>query len=413
MKKGIVLMVMLGLVGLSTNAQDWQWARNSTLGGPAFNGVYEQKICTDMAGNVYITGNFQTDSIMFGSYILHNSCNSPSPSIFLVKYSNDGNVIWAKSAKGTIGGDNYTTGISTDSLCNVYITGNFQGDSIRFDSILLHQNILQNIFIAKYDSSGNVIWAKTPIGGFVDAFSMDLVSDHAGNTFITGSYQNSIIFGVDTFYSVNPYDDIFIAKYNQSGHVVWAKSIGGNYDEWSHCVCIDSFGNIYIAGEFVSDSIIFGNTTLFNYFYPNNWATQQSDIYIAKFNPLGDIIWAKNIGGNYIDEPKSIDTDLNGNPYITGLYRSNSITFGSTTFTNPNNSQKIFLAKFDTSGVIQWAKTTDGNNSITDVGRCVRIDNNGNAYICGEFDSDSISFDAFTLHNHSQDTTDIFFAKFD
>jgi len=108
-----------------------------------------------------------------------------------------------------------------------------------------------DIFIAKYDFNGNLLWAQRTGGGNSDE-SKAITTDHVGNIYITGFSQSSTItFGNTTLTKVGEdYADIFVAKYNPSGKVLWAKSFGGSNYEEGECIIVDATGNIYLTGFF-------------------------------------------------------------------------------------------------------------------------------------------------------------------
>ena len=86
-----------------------------------------------------------------------------------------------------------------------------------------------------------------------------------------------------------------------------------------------------------------------------------NDIFLAKFESLGNIIWAKRAGGSVSDFCNGIATDGNGNILITGSYASPLIAFGSTVFTNPC-SIDLYVAKYDNNGNVIWARSHGGSD---------------------------------------------------
>ena len=378
------------------------WAK-SAGGGDYDEG---QSISVDANGNSYITGYFRSDTIIFGTTTLTNNTSGNYPEIFIAKYNASGNVLWAKSA----GGSGYDEGqsISVDASGNSYITGFFTSPTITFGTTtLINKDSLNgsaDIFIAKYDASGNVLWAKSAGGNDI---GQSIAVDASGNSYITGYFlSHTITFGTITLTNNGGYD-IFIAKYDASGNVVWAKSAGGSgYDE-GYSISLDTSGNSYITGYFSSPTITFGATTLINYD-----STGYEDIFIAKYDASGNVIWAKSAGGNSDDWGQSICTDVSGNSYITGWFNSPTITFGATTLINDSTGyEDIFIAKYDASGNVIWAKSAGGSDSYLVESANICVDANGNSYITGCFNSPTITFGTTTLTNNSNGN--IFIAKLD
>ena len=332
------------------------WAK-SAGGGDYDEG---QSISVDANGNSYITGYFRSDTIIFGTTTLTNNTSGNYPEIFIAKYNASGNVLWAKSA----GGSGYDEGqsISVDASGNSYITGFFTSPTITFGTTtLINKDSLNgsaDIFIAKYDASGNVLWAKSAGGNNID-IGQSIAVDASGNSYITGYFQSSTItFGTITLTN-NGSQNIFIAKYDALGNVVWAKSAGGNGYDWGRGISVDASGNSYITGSFGSATITFGTTTLIN----NDSTAMTEDIFIAKYDASGNVIWAKSAGGSGSDNGNSIAVDASGNSYITGYFESPTITFGTTTLTR-NGYETIYIAKLDNSVGIEEINNNAGNIAV-------------------------------------------------
>ncbi len=280
--KKVITISLLALIGLSNlvNAQvpNWAWAKSA--GGTKDD--YGRSVSTDASGNVFVTGHFDSKTIVFGTTTLTNANNSGNTNdIFIVKYNAAGNVLWAKSAGGIDGDQGY--GVSTDASGNVFVTGHFNSATIAFGTTTLtnadNSGNTDDIVIVKYDANGNVLWAKLA-GRTQDDYSYSVSTDAGGNVFMTGIfYSDTITFGTTSLTNAGPnYEDIFIVKYDASGNVLWAKSAGGTSDEGGFSVSTDAGGNVFMAGYFRSATIPFGSTTL------TNAGGGVTDIFIAKLS---------------------------------------------------------------------------------------------------------------------------------
>ena len=444
-------------------APDWAWAKN-------FGGDYTEmgrSVTVDLAGNIYVAGMFGSDSVTFGSTTLINpGIVSKDFNILITKLNDNGSVLWAKSA----GGDKYIdpTSITTDNFGNVYVVGSFNGDTITFGSFELTKKDTGNydynydMFIAKYDAVGTLIWAKS-VGGNGGDNANTIIADAFGNIYIVGSfYSNSIIFDSDTLthsgmfvvkydsdgntlwaknangstsvgavsIAINPvnnnvcvvggfsdsisldsfqlisngYSDMFIAEYDTSGNVIWAKNAGGYNDDGAISIAIDNIGFSYVLGSFNSSVILFGGYNLMNTSPPTR------DLFVAKYDTLGNVLWAKNAEGVGTEFPCSISIDTSGNTYITGYYTS-PLTFGTTTLPYLDYAD-IFLAKYNSDGNVLWAKSV--NTNIDERSYSIAVNTSGNVYITGFFSSNSISFDSNILYiNGTSGSSDMFLAKLD
>jgi hypothetical protein len=456
MRKFSILLILLCFTNLSSfvfaKTPDWQWAKSAS--GSKYD--ISTSIATDVSGNSYITGYFASDTIVFGVDTL---INAGSYDIFIAKYDVSGNLMWVKRA----GGNSWdqSNSIALDASGNIYVAGYFQSDAIAFDTITLINKGTYNIFIAKYDNNGNVIWAKSA-GGASEDYASSVAVDASGNVLLAGYFSSAAINFGNTILMNAGYVDIFLTKFDSNGNVLWAKSEGGPNDDYATSVAVDASGNPYIAGYFYSSTINFGSTILqneadYNVFiakYDANgnvlWAKSANetsigqassialdaagnaylagyynssdisfdnitltntdigfnDIFLVKYDANGNALWAENAGGIDNDQANAVAVDASGNAYITGDFNSPTITFGSTTLTNKGN-YNMFLAKYNTYGNLIWANSMGSKKA--DEANSISLDVSGNIFMTGDFLSDTLCFNSDTLVNRG--ATDIFIAK--
>ncbi len=325
------------------NAGNPAWAKSA--GGSNYDGG--SSVTTDASGNAYWSGYFFSPSITFGTSTFTNANNSGfNTDVFIIKYNSSGNLIWAKQIGGT--GGEEAPSIIADAKGNFYMTGSFFSSTVSFGNITLTNTVSagnsDEVFIAKFDSSGNAIWAKSA-GGTYNDNATSIAFDASGNSFVTGIYQSpsnkfgntTLINNDSTLYGIHS----FIIKNDSSGNVLWAKKGEGGVDgDVGTGISVDAAGNSYIIGYFQSPSLTIGSATVNNYDNLGN-----SDIYIIKLGPSGNVLWAKSMGGSDFDYGWGIATDINGNAYITGLYDSPVIAFGGINLTNASGSDDVLIAK--------------------------------------------------------------------
>jgi Tfp pilus assembly protein PilZ len=392
MKKKNLLITILAVV-LTTNvfaqAPNWQWAKSA--GGSDFEESYG--IAIDGGGNSYVTGYFSSTSITFGTTTLTNA-GAFNSDMFVVKYDAAGNVVWAKSAGGSDFDQGY--GIAVDGSGNSYVTGYFGSTSITFGTTTLFNAGAgpYDMFVVKYDAAGNVVWAKSA-GGSSNDQGLGIAVDGSGNSYVTGYFgSTSITFGTTTLTNAGGggMEDMFVVKYDTLGNVVWAKSAGWIGSDTGLGIAVDGGGNSYVTGYFSSTSITFGTTTL------TNAGAGNADMFVVKYDNLGNVVWAKSAGGSDGDNAAGIAVDGGGNSYVTGSFKSTSITFGTTTLTNAGAfNSDMFVVKYDAAGNVVWAKSAGGSDY--DIGYDIAVDGSGNSYVTGYFYSTSITFGTTTLFN--------------
>ncbi len=287
------------------------------------------------------------------------------------------------------------TSITTDNNNNIYVAGIFYEKATFTDTSLISYGD-EDIFIAKYDSSENLIYIIQAGGiGWDEVYS--IFNDNTGSIYITGLFNGTATFG-DSLLSSNGNGDIFIAKFNDlNGTLKWARKAGGNELDVGFSIKTDNFNNVYVTGCF-KGTAYFGNDSLIT--------NGDYDIFIVKYDKNGNLIWLKQAGGSSFDVGISITTDKNNYIYVTGHLKDTAI-FENDTITS-NGDRDIFISKYDTSGNLIWLKHAGGIG--IDKSYSIITDNNNNVYVAGSF-QDIVSFENETLTSNGN--FDIFIIKYD
>jgi len=413
-KKYIIFVIVLSFNCTIDFAQtpSWVWAKTSyVLGGFSES----ESVAIDNNGNIIVAGRFSSSSITFGNIVLSNNSISGKCDFFLVKYSPIGNVVWAKSYGGL--DDESFPEVSTDANGNIILSGGFESNLINFGSFVLSKSIANSysdFFIVKLGTNGNVLWAKSSGGAGTD-WGIPSV-DALGNIYIAGTYGSSSIM-FDNINLVNSSgfssQDFFLVKYSPSGNVIWAKSVGGNGgpiggQESAKGISIDGNGNVIIICETTSTNISFDNVSITtNGLY---------DFCVVKYDPNGNVIWAKSAGGSSYDFGRGVSIDANANIYIVGTFSSSSIAFGSNTLllSNASSSQQnsdIFIVKYDSNGNVIWAKSAESGYPEAVEG--ISTDLSGNVFLSGTFYSSCNFGNTQLLNNGPSGTRAMFIVKLD
>lgn len=309
----------------------------------------------------------------FDSTIAFDSTNLVSAGgtdVFIAKYDPDGVLIWAKQVGGQ--NDDYSTAISTDITGNCYVTGFFfiQGTITTFGSTTVTQAGDADMFISKFTAAGVLLWVRNAGSKGEDA-AFGIATDVSGNSYVSGYFSGTALFGTSKINSVG-YTDIFVAKYDAAGNMVWVRSGGGSYQDEAYAVSTDVAGNCYVTGYFTGNAI-FGGTPLSSAGYFD------TDLMLLKYNPSGLLLWAKKAGGTANDIAYGMDITPSGQIAVTGVFQGTKV-FGENVLTRIGGSNG-FIARFETNGKLSWVRSTSGPEF--NEYRKVSMDNAGNSYIAG------------------------------
>lgn len=297
-----------------------KWAKRA---GGTSDDLYCSGISSDQYGNVYVTGGVNlVVPFIFGNDTIQTAGALRCFSFF--KYDSNGNEQWCKlihinGATGSVYPG--SAGICTDENGNSFITGAFAAASIDFGGVILSATTTgtTNYFLVKYDASGNALWAKGA-NDLYSAWGKGISMDTSGYVYVTGGMNGDM--EIDTISLTWP-GKCFIVKYDTSGNALWAKNFGDHYNDVSKAICIDNNGNSYVSGSFYADTLEFGNFTVLN----SDPSQSTPDIFVVKFDSIGNELWLKSAGGDSSDLVSSIIVDEHANVFIVGEFYGSQIYF--------------------------------------------------------------------------------------
>lgn len=321
-------------------------------------------------------------------------------------------ILWTNSIKGT--GEVYPVRSIVDSYSNIYVFGRF--DNSITAPVNLTSNGLKDLFLSKFDKFGNLLWIRQ-MGSDLTEQANGLTIDNLGNVYIAGRFQNTCSFGTTSITSTGGVD-IFVAKYSSEGDLSWVKPVAtGTTFQGAQNLAIDKDGNLVLIGIFQT-SIDFQGVSL----------TESSGIntnFIAKFDLNANLIWAKKI----------VNKNSNGLFYgiscsNDGYYFSASLIdtiyldikrVGSKKNSLNNYTYDILLYKTDYNGNGIWFNKIEGSGEDANIS--TEVDNNGNVYVAGYFNSSDLSVDSIPpnqelpsikskINSSSKGSYDVIFAKF-
>ncbi|MCW3085183.1 MAG: hypothetical protein JWP12_2549 [Bacteroidetes bacterium] len=245
-------------------------------------------------------------------------------------------------------------------------------------------------------------WAKQTSSVTTDA-GVDVVGAIATDTvnhflYITGdATSGSIDFGTGELTGSSGANNIYFAKYNLNGGIIWAKSYYSGYNAFASGLVVDNSGNVFMTGYSQNDTVRFGTHFLYNS-SPNS--TDHTVAFLAKFDANGNCLWLKgNTGGGGM-QISSVVLDNTGNPYITGFSIDDASMFGTYSVIGG-----FFAAKFDPNGNLVWFTQGGPDEPMVSQGRSIAIDHSGNCVVAGSYAAD-IYFGSFPIPNTNGNGTD-------
>jgi hypothetical protein len=380
----IVITILFALFFNSSFCQQFNWAKR--IGNVGMEDSYA--LALDNDGGLYTGGCFSgTVDFNPGSGVNNLTVSyGINTDAHISKLDSAGNYQWAINFGGR-GSDEIRT-IQVDAAKNVYVAGTFD-DTADFDPgpnvFTLIPTGNESVFIAKYDSTGALIWAKG-ITGFFHVYASALDIDDAGSIYVTGNFVDTVDFdpGPNVYQLVtNSMYDAYILKLNNNGDFCWAKDIGQQTFDIGYDIKTDHFGHVYTLGTYRLTVDFDPGVDTFNL-----TATGYDDVFLLKLDTAGSFVWAKSFGGLSFDYGRGLSIDASGNAIMTG-------SFSSTVDFNPgpgvfNITQisiagdDIFVSKLDSAGNFLWAKQFGGAGA--GYGASVATDIVGNVYTTGHFD---------------------------
>ncbi len=314
-----------------------QWVQSSTGGNGDNNGI---GLAVDNAGNTYALAimDYSGTSITFGTKTV-TAVKGGTTFTILVKYDNTGAAQWAQLFDTSQ--ETYATKLAVDAAGNVYVRGTFYSDmTIEGSSLTVSPGSAQNMFVAKFNSSGSLVWIQQPQG---DAGEGGVAVDQSGNVYVSGYFDTNLVFGsgitlTNTANNSAPFGDAFVAKYNSAGAIQWAQPAGGVNGGFYWDLALDAHTNIYASG------------------FLGYYAA------IAKYSPAGTLQWTYSAAGPPASPVSSgvvkCAVDSTGNSYLAGIYQGTA-TFSATTL-QPQEAWNFFLTQVSPTLVVATTSLPDG-----------------------------------------------------
>jgi len=277
---------------------------------------------------------------------------------------------------------------TTDAAGNTYVVGGFLGTAQFGGSTFTSpaNSSEGDGFLAKLDAQGAVVWARQ-IAGIRTEFVNAVAVDAAGNVTIAGTLQHATTFDATTTLQGASIlsNDLFVARYDASGALLWARSYGGPLDNvdtmTASGVAVDAAGNSYVAGGLKGEATV-GTTVV------RNTASRQVPV-LLKLAANGDVAWIRQgqltttpNTSHYGDGASAVTVDAAGNATLCGIFNDN-LNMGGVPLQTSSSQGQAFIARYDAAGSLQWAQQSTG--STKSIPNAVGLDAAGNTYVVGEY----------------------------
>jgi len=448
-KRGIISVVLAAGLFLSLQAQDWVKSFGHKQGDAVVAGLV-----TDKENNVLVTGTFSFEELVLGNG--HVLQSRGMEDVFIVKYNMQGGILWAFSFGGEK--QDLIADIALDNSGNIYVTGIFASTSLHVGGSVVTSSWPENVYIAKFDSSGVFQWLSKSEGltgySWTGGTAVHCVGDE--NVYFSGytSGQN-LNFGDINLSSETANTKGFYGKLDEEGNFLSADFLEGEGEERYQVndIGADSDGNIYLAAKH----------TIHTNPDPITYSEYRDIMYFCKIGTDGKIAWvvedtALYEGTNIIFQNDSlfvlgnreeyraifnggtVDTtssffygiiDSDGNRHLGrkvtgamayglyvdsdrilvtgGLYLDHLELDGTWVHRNSDSSsicpiyQDIFFFESDLSGNIGRVSSIRG--SLEDVPSGIWLSERGDLFYAGKYESASLQVEGEEIYNLSELST--------
>ncbi|MDC0303872.1 hypothetical protein OAL15_02555 [Flavobacteriales bacterium] len=356
---------MESFVAKFTSEGELLWA--NVISGPAED--MARGVVTDSEGNIFVVGHF-TDTVVFSitETQIIAAKSEGKQDVFVVRYSADGEILWALTGGGTE--DDTATDIDGYKWSGkLYVSGGFQKRA-NFGTATVLSNGLTDAFLMKIDSDGNVHWVEKG-GGLEHDIAASVAVDQTNESiYIVGDFYGEADLSGTELQALGS-SDVFIAKYNDDGQMQWAETNGGTTVDVATSVGTDLNGFAYVSGYYQ------GTT-----FFQNHTATAISynDVFVSQFDANGNCNWLSSAGSWGLDNCLGMAVDWDGSTYLTGMFEEEMIT---PTDSASGNGYDIFILVYEPNGEVRYVRSVGAASSDFGMAACLGTDQS--LYITGYY----------------------------
>lgn len=322
-------------------------------------------------GGVIWTGSFK-DAVNFGDI---PQTSQGLRDAFVLKFKADGVLDWLRTSTGEdpmAVADQLAVRAVLDPSGNIFVMGHFAG-GLDFGSGVVQSGAPpQDVSLTKFSPDGAPLWTK----GFGDAEPQrgpGITTDADGHVLLAGTFGGNVSFGGGAMLNKNGTgEDIFVAKLDDAGGLLWNKSYGNDQTQYVQSVGVDSKGDVYVAGDIVG-LVDFDGEPL--------KSEGDRDAFVLKLEKDGDYAWCRRFGDANLQGGQAVVADGAGGILVAGRF-AGTVDFGNGPLTSPGGLDSAFLLKLDaTTGKTVWSRRYGETGSS--YSRSLALDGAGNAILFG------------------------------
>ncbi|MBK6948817.1 MAG: carboxypeptidase regulatory-like domain-containing protein [Haliscomenobacter sp.] len=361
----------------------FQWARS--IDGAS--GTLSAALATDTNGNSILAGGFSGSiRIQNGVGVTPVSGEGGNPGVFFASFSSQGLLNWVKSISGN--GLVSVTDVELDSAGNYTVAGTING-VLDFDPGPLENTLSSpggnNVFLARYDRLGNLLWARK-FGGSASISGVQLALDEKGNSFVSGSFSGGLEAGEGgslTFLNSNSGSfDGFYCRFDSQGNFAWIRGIGGPGVDQVFDLAVTPSNTLCITGAAFPgadvdpgpEQAILPNAGFF-------------DAFLAGYDLEGNYLFSQNFGGPGIEYGQNLTAAPDGTLYLGGVFTSGAdVDPGPEKYTlnSTFGTLDLFLLQLDHMGNLKAVAQAGGLGS--EWSNALALAPNRTVYLAGYFD---------------------------
>ncbi|WP_299251930.1 immunoglobulin domain-containing protein [uncultured Cytophaga sp.] len=406
-------------------AQTWKYTVPTVGAGY----VQAMDVATDVSDNVYTVGSYY-DQITSPVSIFGELASNG----YVIKTDPTGTEVFSLNING-----NSVIGkrVALDASGNVFVSGSLSGSAVYFDGFKAEGSLggpsstLYDGFIAKYSSTGTLMWIQAIGSKTADDQILDMTLDANGDILVTGYIGGDAkVYGKnyggiqgnrgDIFSQggATNFLDVVVAKFGNDGTFKWGFSLGSVMgSEKGTAITTDASNNVYVSGLMFNtvdfDPDLVSSTSSLTGSTPGN-----GDAFIAKYDKDGSYLNVGQISGAGLEQINRMHIGTSGVLNVAGTFtgfidadpRSGNVQ----NITAAGTGKDILFASYNLSTLAPVFAQRIGANNVDDEALGIKVNASGDIYLTGYFSGSSVNFNPLgtALNLTSIGGTDVFISKY-